>query len=107
MGVVPTDTYIADWRFLFLNPTKGLKLVDEMFETAEDSSGYHGGYLLRHELPAIDVPAASSIHSHAAHAVSLQSGKAGRPLALRPLLPPGVRAKGPGAGRQGEDEYHR
>merc|ERR1740129_1627968 len=34
LNVIPTDTYIPDWRFLFLNPTKGLNLVDEMFETA-------------------------------------------------------------------------
>merc|ERR1712032_110073 len=32
--VVPTDVYIPDWRFLFLNPDKGLKLIDEMFEIA-------------------------------------------------------------------------
>ncbi|CAK0900562.1 unnamed protein product [Prorocentrum cordatum] len=33
LNVVPTDVYIADWRFLLLNPAKGLKLVTDMFET--------------------------------------------------------------------------
>jgi len=32
LNVVPTDAYVADWRFLLLSPAKGLKLVTDMFE---------------------------------------------------------------------------
>merc|ERR1712194_716749 len=32
LNVIPTDVYVADWRFLLLNPAKGLKLVNELFE---------------------------------------------------------------------------
>jgi len=33
LNVIPTSTYIPDWRFLLLNPTAGLHIIDSMFET--------------------------------------------------------------------------
>jgi len=33
LNVIPTDQYIPDWRFLLLNPTKGIAIADKMFET--------------------------------------------------------------------------
>mmetsp|Transcript_12460 Transcript_12460/g.33009 ORF Transcript_12460/g.33009 Transcript_12460/m.33009 type:complete len:399 (-) Transcript_12460:105-1301(-) len=32
LNAIPTDVYCADWRFLLLNPAKGLKLVQDLFE---------------------------------------------------------------------------